>query len=160
MLLRVLLAPAGAAAAHADSSRNLRRCSAALGSAHDRPTALPRSSRGCASAVSTCPPASSADARARSRVRTVVVPELPRDALTFVYDYPASQAALARVKPANPPVAARFEVFAGGIELANGFHELTDRRASSGSRFESELGRADVGAPGAAARRGAARRAR
>ena len=47
-------------------------------------------------------------------------------AVTCVYDYPASQAALARVKATSPPVAARFEVFSGGIELANGFHELAD----------------------------------
>ena len=52
-------------------------------------------------------------------------------ALTFVYDYPASQAALARLKPTTPPVAARFEAFSGGIELANGFHELNGRRSSS-----------------------------
>ena len=45
---------------------------------------------------------------------------------TFVYDFPASQAALARIRPGTPPVAERFELFWKGIELANGFHELTD----------------------------------
>jgi elongation factor P--(R)-beta-lysine ligase len=69
---------------------------------------------------------------------TVVVEELDRDAFTFVHDYPASQAALARLKPGLPPVAARFEVFAGGVELANGFHELTDA-AEQRRRFEAEL---------------------
>jgi lysyl-tRNA synthetase class 2 len=57
---------------------------------------------------------------------TVVLESFEADAVTFVYDYPASQAALARIKPGTPPVAARFEAFCGGIELANGFHELAD----------------------------------
>ena len=57
---------------------------------------------------------------------TVVLASFDPAALTLVYDYPASQAALARVKPTTPPVAARFEAFSGGIELANGFHELKD----------------------------------
>jgi lysyl-tRNA synthetase class 2 len=46
--------------------------------------------------------------------------------LVFVRDYPASQAALARIRPGNPPVASRFEAYLNGIELANGFHELAD----------------------------------
>ena len=45
---------------------------------------------------------------------------------TFLFDYPASQAALARIRPGDPPVAERFEVFIDGVELANGFHELAD----------------------------------
>ncbi len=45
---------------------------------------------------------------------------------TFVYDYPASQAAMAQVRPGPPAVAERFEVYLGGVELANGFHELRD----------------------------------
>jgi len=57
---------------------------------------------------------------------TVVLRTFDASAVTLVYDYPASQAALARVKPTTPPVAARFEAFCGGIELANGFHELAD----------------------------------
>jgi lysyl-tRNA synthetase class 2 len=57
---------------------------------------------------------------------TVVVARFDPKIFTFVCDYPASQAALARIQATTPPVAARFEVFAGGIELANGFHELTD----------------------------------
>ena len=69
---------------------------------------------------------------------TIVVPRFAPDALTFVHDYPASQAALARLKPGAPPVAARFEVFARGIELANGFAELTDA-AEQRRRFEAEL---------------------
>ncbi len=42
----------------------------------------------------------------------------------FITDYPASQAALARIRPGNPPVAERFEVYFRGIELANAYHEL------------------------------------
>jgi lysyl-tRNA synthetase class 2 len=45
---------------------------------------------------------------------------------TLVYDYPASQASLARLSKANPLVAERFELFHGELELANGFSELTD----------------------------------
>lgn len=46
--------------------------------------------------------------------------------LCFLYDYPASQAALARLRPGDPPVGERFELYLHGIELANGFHELGD----------------------------------
>jgi elongation factor P--(R)-beta-lysine ligase len=55
----------------------------------------------------------------------VIGPRLGRDRLTFVYGYPASQAALARLDPADPRAAQRFELYARGIELANGFHELS-----------------------------------
>lgn len=54
----------------------------------------------------------------------VVQPAL--EGRVFVYDYPASQAALARVRASQPPVAARFELFVDGIEIANGYHELAD----------------------------------
>lgn len=47
---------------------------------------------------------------------------------TFLTEYPASQAALARLKPDDPRVAERFELYAGGLELANGFSELCDSR--------------------------------
>jgi lysyl-tRNA synthetase class 2 len=69
---------------------------------------------------------------------TVIVPALPRDVLTFIYDFPADQAALARLKPGQPPVAARFEIFYGGLELANGYWELTDATEQR-ARFEAEL---------------------
>jgi lysyl-tRNA synthetase class 2 len=71
---------------------------------------------------------------------TRVVASFDSAALTFVYDYPASQAALARLKVGPPAVAARFELFSGGIELANGFHELTDPREQR-RRFEAEHAR-------------------
>lgn len=54
---------------------------------------------------------------------TLVVAAFPDDRITFLHDFPASQAALARVRG---PVASRFEAFWGGLELANGFHELGD----------------------------------
>ena len=64
-------------------------------------------------------------------------PGLGRGRLTFVYDYPIAQAALARIRPDDPPVAERFELYLEGIELANGFHELTDP-IEQGRRFEQE----------------------
>lgn len=70
----------------------------------------------------------------------MVIPRLDRDAITFVYDFPASQAALAQIKSQSPPVAARFEAFSGGIELANGFAELTDA-SEQRQRFETDLAR-------------------
>jgi len=66
---------------------------------------------------------------------TLVGPALGRERLSFVFDYPASQAALARVRGR---VASRFEAYLDGIELANGFHELAaadEQRA----RFEADL---------------------
>ncbi len=56
----------------------------------------------------------------------LVEPQLGRDRPTFLHDYPASQAALARVRPGDPPLAERFELYVEGVELANGFHELGD----------------------------------
>jgi lysyl-tRNA synthetase class 2 len=55
----------------------------------------------------------------------------------FVYDYPVSQASLARVNVANPAVAERFELFHDDLELANGFSELTDSKIQR-SRFEND----------------------
>jgi lysyl-tRNA synthetase class 2 len=55
-----------------------------------------------------------------------VQPNLGVDRPVLLYDYPASQAALARVRPGDPPVAERFELFVAGVELANGYHELLD----------------------------------
>lgn len=68
----------------------------------------------------------------------VVEPGLGQGQLTFIYDYPATQASLARIKPGNPPVAARFELYLHGIELANGFHELADADEQR-TRFERQL---------------------
>lgn len=65
---------------------------------------------------------------------TLVGPRLGHERLCFVYDYPASQAALAQVRG---PVASRFEAFLDGIELANGFHELADA-GEQRARFERD----------------------
>jgi lysyl-tRNA synthetase class 2 len=56
----------------------------------------------------------------------LVEPNLGIDRPAFVFDYPASQAALARIRHDDPPVAERFELYIRGIELCNGYHELTD----------------------------------
>ncbi|MDQ1363864.1 MAG: elongation factor P--(R)-beta-lysine ligase, partial [Pseudomonadota bacterium] len=57
-----------------------------------------------------------------------IAPAFAGDRLTFVYDYPVSQAALARASDTDPRVAHRFEMYFGELELANGFHELTDAK--------------------------------
>jgi lysyl-tRNA synthetase class 2 len=66
-----------------------------------------------------------------------VGPALGRDRPTFVHDYPASQAALARLNPDDPATALRFELYRNGIELANGFHELASA-AEQRARFEQD----------------------
>jgi lysyl-tRNA synthetase class 2 len=75
-----------------------------------------------------------------------VQPALDRDTLTVVFDYPACQAALARIRPDDRAWAERFELFAGGLELANGYRELTDpveqrRRFEADNRRRLSLGR-------------------
>lgn len=55
----------------------------------------------------------------------------------FLYDYPASRAALARLKPGESSFAERFELYIGGLELCNAFSELTDP-AEQRHRFEAE----------------------
>jgi len=55
-----------------------------------------------------------------------VEPNLGQGRLTVLFEYPVPEAALARAKPSDPRVAERFEVYACGVELANGFGELTD----------------------------------
>jgi lysyl-tRNA synthetase class 2 len=55
-----------------------------------------------------------------------VEPRLASDRVTVVFDYPASQAAMARLNAADPRTAERFEAFVGNIELANGYGELRD----------------------------------
>lgn len=67
-----------------------------------------------------------------------IVPSWPPETAIFLYDYPATQAALAAIKPGNPQVAARFEVFINGLELGNGFRELTDAEEQR-QRFAAEL---------------------
>jgi lysyl-tRNA synthetase class 2 len=66
----------------------------------------------------------------------LVQPDLGRGGLCFVTDYPASQAALARLNP-DGRTAARFELFLHGVELANGFHELNEAEEQA-ARFEAD----------------------
>lgn len=68
----------------------------------------------------------------------IIGPALGHDALVFVHGYPASQAALARLDPADPRTAQRFELYLGGMELANGFHELA-AAAEQRARFAQDL---------------------
>ncbi len=67
----------------------------------------------------------------------IVQPNLPKDKPVFIYDYPASQAALANIRKDKTHVAERFELFINGIELANGYQELLDAREQQ-QRFENE----------------------
>jgi lysyl-tRNA synthetase class 2 len=67
-----------------------------------------------------------------------VEPNLGQGRLTVLFEYPAPEAALARTKPADPRVAERFEVYACGVELANGFGELTDA-AEQRHRFTAAM---------------------
>ena len=71
-------------------------------------------------------------------ISLVIAPEMK--GYVFIYDYPVSQAALARVKTINPAVAERFELFYDGLELANGFSELCDS-SQQRQRFEGDNNR-------------------
>lgn len=66
-----------------------------------------------------------------------VAPAFDQQGMTFIYDYPASQAALARLSNDDPRVAHRFELFYGELELANGFYELLDSNEQL-ARFQKE----------------------
>ncbi len=68
----------------------------------------------------------------------VIEPQLGRGGPMFLYDYPASQAALARIHPGAPALAERFELYIEGVELANGYHELGDENAQR-ARFTADL---------------------
>ena len=75
-----------------------------------------------------------------------IEPALGLSRPTYLTEYPASQAALARLVPGDPRVAQRFELYAAGLELANGFGELTDaaeqrRRLEAEQRERARLGR-------------------
>lgn len=66
-----------------------------------------------------------------------VEPSLPSERPCFLHDYPAAMASLARLRPDDPAVAERVELYIGGLELGNGFVELVDA-AEQRSRFEQE----------------------
>jgi lysyl-tRNA synthetase class 2 len=67
-------------------------------------------------------------------------PAFPRERITVVRDFPATQAALAKIRDGDPPVAERFELYLGPNELANGYHELTDADEQR-ARFERDNAR-------------------
>lgn len=76
-----------------------------------------------------------------SKILTLrVEPRLGLDRLTILYEYPACEAALAQVTAHDPRVAERFELYACGVELANGFGELTDP-VMQRARFEADMAR-------------------
>ena len=68
----------------------------------------------------------------------LIQPSFPDNRILLVYDYPKSQAALARIRQGDVPVAERFELFLGPIELANGYHELNDP-IEQRERFDRDL---------------------
>lgn len=81
----------------------------------------------------------------------VIEPQLSQTYPTFIFDFPASQAALARVckPPDSPAVAERFEVYHHGVELANGYHELCDpkeqmARFCKDNRYRKSCGLAQI----------------
>lgn len=73
-----------------------------------------------------------------SKVITTIEPKLGHGRMTILYEYPRAEAALARVSRHDPRVAERFELYACGVELANGFGELTDA-AEQRTRLEAEM---------------------
>jgi lysyl-tRNA synthetase class 2 len=81
------------------------------------------------------------------RMAFEIEPRLGRGKPTCIMDYPASMAALSRLKPENPHFSERFEFYIAGMELANGFSELNDP-VEQRKRFEAEAEiRASVGKP-------------
>lgn len=80
-----------------------------------------------------------------------VEPNLGQAVPTILFDYPASQAALARIRDGDPPVAERFELYVRGIELANGYHELLDPDELRQRCAVANLARLDDGKPPMAA---------
>ncbi len=69
---------------------------------------------------------------------SAIEPRLGIGRATLLTEYPASMAALARVSPADPRVSLRAELYVCGLELANGFDELTDAAAQR-ARFEADM---------------------
>ena len=68
----------------------------------------------------------------------MVQPHLGANALCMIYDYPVCQSSLARINAHNPLVTDRVELFINGIELGNGFYELTDPEEQN-RRFDAEI---------------------
>ncbi len=77
----------------------------------------------------------------------LIEPHLGVRGMTFLYDYPASQAALARVRAGDPPLAERFELYLEGVEIANGFHELVDAAEQRRRFVDDNRSRQAMGLP-------------
>ena len=141
-VLRVACAEVRAISRRRDASPTGRRCArrppASIAAAPRPRRSAPRSRR----AASSRPSAADwdRDAWLDLLMGAVVGPALGHDAPVFVDDYPASQAALARLRAEadGTMVADRFELYVDGLELANGFHELGDA-AEQRRRFERDL---------------------
>jgi lysyl-tRNA synthetase class 2 len=76
-----------------------------------------------------------------------IEPSLPKDVPVLLKDYPAEMAALARLKPDDSSVAERFELYMDGLELANGFSELTDPMEQHTRFLEANRRRSLAGLP-------------
>ena len=76
-----------------------------------------------------------------------IEPVLEQNGLTFVWGWPASQAALARLNSTDPRIALRFELYGGGLELANAFDELTDTEIQRERLLTEQQYRAAHGLP-------------
>ncbi len=76
-----------------------------------------------------------------------VVPGLGRGCIDFICDFPVEQAALARIRRDEPPVAERFECYLEGMEIANGFHELVDAVEQRQRFVADQATRRDRGQP-------------
>jgi elongation factor P--(R)-beta-lysine ligase len=76
-----------------------------------------------------------------------VEPAIPRDVPVVLTDYPAPAAALARLRPGNPAVAERWELYIGGLELANAYSELTDPDEQAARFAACADRRRDLGKP-------------
>jgi len=76
-----------------------------------------------------------------------IEPQLPQNKPLFLTEYPAEHASLARKKPSDPQVAERFELYIGGIELANAFSELTDPEEQRRRFIAEESQRQKAGKP-------------
>lgn len=74
-----------------------------------------------------------------------IEPRLPRDSLVFVCRYPAEQAVLAMLEPGDQRIARRFEAYCGGMELVNGFEELTDTTENERRQHEENAKRRAAG---------------
>lgn len=83
------------------------------------------------------PPGLGRDALLDWLFATRIQPGFGASSITVVFDYPASQAALSRIRADDPRLAERFEVFAGSRELANGYRELADANEQR-ARFERD----------------------